>query len=70
MVRPYLGVGGGSVLGSGGAGAEVTASGAAGARVGVAGDHTDLRGELRVRGVGRAFTGSTAEWTLGAAYRF
>ncbi|MBX9853961.1 MAG: hypothetical protein K2Y26_00425 [Gemmatimonadaceae bacterium] len=29
-----------------------------------------LRAELRVRGIGRNFSGSTAEWLGGLAYRF
>lgn len=70
MLRPYVGAGGGWVLASGGRGTRGTASGAAGVRLGAPRTRLDARGELRVRGIGRGFSGSTAEWTLGAAYRF
>jgi hypothetical protein len=69
-VRPYLGAGGGYVFASGGRGTQGTASGAAGLRLALPGAPIDARGELRVRGIGRSFTGSTAEWTLGLGYRF
>jgi len=67
-VRPYLGAGGGWVIASGGS--TGTLSGAGGVRVAVPKTRIDARGELRVRGIGASFTASTAEWTLGAAYRF
>jgi hypothetical protein len=69
-VRPYVGAGGGYVFASGGRRSRGTASGAAGLRLGLPGAPIDARGELRVRGIGRSFSGSTAEWTLGLAYRF
>ena len=65
-VRPYVGLGGGYVLVSGRN--RVTASAAAGVRVPITA--VDLRGELRVRGIGTSFGASAAEWTFGAAYRF
>lgn len=68
--RPYLGAGVGYVVGGHGLEARGTVSGAGGLRVAVPGTRVDARGELRVRGVGRSFTGSTAEWTLGTGYRF
>ena len=46
----------------------MTFSVAAGLRIPV--QRVDLRGELRVRRVGRQFSGVTADWTFGAAYRF
>ena len=70
VVRPYLGAGGGYVFASGGGDAEGTASGAGGLRVALPGAGLDARGELRVRGIGQSFAGSTAEWTLGVGYRF
>jgi hypothetical protein len=73
-VAPYLGVGVGSALDfrrerDGGTVGDPTVSGAAGVRAWVT-DRLGLRGELRVRGIGRNFAGSTAEWTVGAALRF
>jgi hypothetical protein len=68
-VRPYLGIGGGAVFGSG-RGSTVTVSGATGVRVAIPATHVDGRAELRVRGIGPSFGASTAEWILGAAYRF
>ena len=67
-VRPYLGVGGGWVVPSGGR-TTGTASGAGGVRFDL-GTRLDGSAELRVRGIGRGFSGSIAEWTVGAAYRF
>jgi hypothetical protein len=73
-VAPYLGVGLGAAIdrrhaNDGGTRSEMTASGAAGVRA-WATERVGLRGELRVRGIGTGFEGSTAEWTLGAAVRF
>lgn len=68
IVRPYLGAGGGWVLVRGGE--TGTASGAIGTRVLVPGTGLDTRAELRVRGIGSSFSGATAEWTVGLAYRF
>ena len=73
-VAPYVGVGVGSAIdwrrsADGGIESGVTASGAAGVRA-WATQRVGLRGELRVRGIGRGFPSSTAEWTLGAAMRF
>lgn len=69
-VRPYLGVGVGSILASGGPGAQRMVSGAGGLRIAVPDTRVDLRAELRVRGIGESFTGSIAEWTFGGGYRF
>jgi hypothetical protein len=68
--RPFLGVGGGWVLPRRGGRRQGTASGSGGVRFGIPTTALDGIAELRVRGIGRNFSGSTAEWTLGAAYRF
>ena len=67
ILRPYIGAGGGWFIGEQRRG---TASGSLGLRY--VGQATPLgaRAELRVRGIGRSFGGSTAEWTAGATYRF
>ena len=67
VVRPYVGAGGGWFVGPQWRG---TASGALGLRY--VGRETPLgaRAELRVRGIGRTFSGAAAEWSLGAAYHF
>lgn len=72
-VAPYLGVGAGLALDLrnsryGGNHSDPTLSGAMGVRYWLT-DAFGLRGELRVRGIGRGFVGSTAEWTLGTAWR-
>jgi len=69
-VAPYLGLGGGIAIGAISDAADVgpTASGAVGLRMGVT-PAMALGAELRVRGTGSEFTGSTAEWTLGVAWR-
>lgn len=46
-----------------------TLSGAVGSRFNVS-PRLDLRGELRVRGVGAKFGGALAEWTVGLARQF
>jgi opacity protein-like surface antigen len=69
-LRPYFGVGIGAVVGSGRIGATRSLSGSSGIRAKVPHTRIDLRGELRVRGIGDSFSSSAAEWTLGAAYRF
>ena len=68
IVRPYLGAGGGWVMASGQT--TGTVSGSLGTRVLVPGTGLDARAELRVRGIGSSFSGATAEWTVGLAYRF
>jgi len=73
-IAPYLGLGVGAAIdrrpsSAGGTQSDVTASGAVGVRAWVT-ERVGLRGELRVRGIGTGFEGSTAEWTLGAALRF
>jgi hypothetical protein len=66
-IRPYLGAGAGWFIGQDGRG---TASGALGLRVVARTKPFGARAELRVRGIGRSFGGSTAEWTGGATLRF
>lgn len=73
-VAPYLGAGGGLVTdfrgeGHGGRITRVTLSGAGGVRVALT-RQFGARAELRVRGIGLGFGGSTADWTLGGAWRF
>ena len=73
-VAPYVGVGVGDAMdfrpeSVGGLRQQLTVSGAAGVRAWL-GERLGVRGELRVRGIGRNFAGSTAEWTGGAALRF
>jgi hypothetical protein len=67
---PYVGAGGGAALafGGGDSDAELTLSVGAGVRVAVA-PAIALGAELRVRGIGTGFEGSTAEWTAGVAWR-
>jgi hypothetical protein len=72
-VAPYLGAGAGAALDFrgrqfGGTQADLTASAAGGLRAWLT-EQVGLRAEMRVRGIGRGFTGSAAEWTLGAAWR-
>jgi hypothetical protein len=72
-VAPYLGLGGGGAFDLrgatyGGSYNTYTASAATGVRTWLS-DNFGLRGELRVRGIGRSFGGSAAEWTLGMAWR-
>ena len=74
QVSPFLGVGGGVAFETGrdsgfDPGTRVTASASGGVRVQVA-DRWGLIGELRVRGIGDAFQGSAAEWTVGVSRRF
>lgn len=69
VMRPYLGIGAGSFIG-GGRGTRLTVSGAAGLRIALPSQPLDLRGELRVRGIGASFGGAAAEWTGGVAYRW
>ena len=72
--RPYLGAGAGGFFDlrkqRGGAEfVEPTVSGAGGVRVAVVSD-LGARAELRVRGIGRHFGGSAAEWSAGAFWSF
>jgi hypothetical protein len=69
-VRPYLGAGGGYFVGTNGRGTSGTASGSLGLRANVGDTPAVARAELRVRGIGSGFGGSTAEWTLGLGWRF
>jgi hypothetical protein len=68
--RPYLGVGAGSVVGDFPDVERFTASIATGVRAWIPQTHVDLRGELRVRGIGTQFGAYSVEWTFGVAYRF
>jgi hypothetical protein len=70
---PYLGVGAGMAFDFrgerfGGTESNVTVSGAGGVQLRF-NDRFGARGELRVRGIGSEFSGSAAEWTLGANFR-
>jgi hypothetical protein len=67
--RPYLGVGGGAVIASGGRGTRETLAASGGVRTALS-SVWDVRGELRVRNVGQFFSATTAEWTAGIARRF
>ena len=72
-VAPYIGVGAGAAFDSrgdafGGTRSDLTVSGAGGLRAQLT-EQVGVRAELRVRGIGTGFTGSAAEWTLGAAWR-
>ena len=72
-IAPYLGLGGGMAIDQRTAAQRgtrhgLTLSGATGARYWLS-DAFGLRGELRVRGIGRNFGGSAAEWTVGTAWR-
>ena len=68
-IAPYLGIGTGWAVdlrgdNQGGAVSRVTFSGAAGLRAAVS-ENAGITGELRVRGIGTGFGGSTAEWMVG-----
>jgi hypothetical protein len=72
--RPYLGGGAGGFfdLRKQRAGAELvrpTVSGAGGVRVALPAD-LGARGELRVRGIGKSFSGTAAEWSAGLSWSF
>ena len=71
---PYIGGGGGISMyfkdeTAGGTETEPTFSASLGARLALA-DQAGLSAELRLRGIGTEFEGSTAEWTAGLSYRF
>ncbi len=68
VVRPYLGVGGGYVLASDGREKQGTGSGALGFRVAPQNAPVAVLAELRVRGIGKSFGGSAAEWTVGLVH--
>jgi hypothetical protein len=73
-LAPYLGVGAGLALDvrgeeDGGTQTEPTFSAAGGARVAMT-EQLGLRAELRVRGIGTNFSGTTAEFTAGVGWRF
>ena len=70
FLRPYVGVGGGWLIGTEGQGRRGTASTAVGLRYVGQASPFGARAELRVRGVGQLFGSSAAEWTLGGTYRF
>jgi hypothetical protein len=70
-VMPYLGLGGGAVFAHGEGRSETsgTASVATGLRIVLPNVPVTLQAELRVRGIGKSFSGSTAEWTGGLRWR-
>ena len=73
-VAPYLGIGAGFATDMaseqhGGSDSEITFAGSAGLRAAVT-RQVGLRMELRIREFGTGFYGTTADWTLGAAWRF
>ena len=70
-VMPYLGLGGGAVFARGAGESETTVTGsvATGLRVDLPHAPVSLQAELRVRGIGSSFSGSTAEWTCGLRWR-
>jgi hypothetical protein len=70
-VMPYLGIGGGAAFAHAGGHSETTATAsvATGLRVILPNAPVSLQAELRVRGIGSSFAGSTAEWTGGLRWR-
>ena len=73
-VAPFIGLGtgfahDGVVARYGGDANRITLSGTAGLRAAIT-RQVGLRAELRVREFGTEFNGTTADWTLGAAWRF
>ena len=71
FVMPYLGIGGGAAFAHGGGQTETTATAsvATGLRIVLPNAPVSLQAELRVRGIGSSFSGSTAEWTGGLRWR-
>jgi hypothetical protein len=72
-VAPFIGLGtgfahDGVIARYGGDANQMTFSGAAGLRAAIT-RQVGLRAELRVRYFGAGFTGATADWTVGAAWR-
>lgn len=72
VVRPYIGLGGGFArrTAEGLSDNIKTVSGAGGVRFLVPNSKLVAQGELRLRGLGSSFTGSSAEWTAGLGWRF
>ena len=70
LIRPYVGAGAGWFVGTHGRPTRGTASVSGGLRAPVGSSPVIARVELRVRGIGEHFGGSTAEWTLGLGWRF
>ncbi len=68
--RPYLGVGGGWFVRGGEQQTQGTGSGSIGLRFVGRMIPLGARAELRVRGIGRSFSGSTVEPTFGATIQF
>jgi hypothetical protein len=71
VVKPYLGAGVGYFRATSGPSphpSDVTLSASGGVRVAAPLIPLGVRGELRVRGIGSRFTGSTAEWTIGVTW--
>ena len=71
FVMPYLGIGGGVAFAhtAGQSETTATASVATGLRIVLPNAPVSLQAELRVRGIGSSFSGSTAEWTGGLRWR-
>jgi len=72
-LAPYVGLGVGGAFDirddeNGGTQSDLTISGAAGLRAQLS-EMFGLRVELRMRGIGDSFQGSTAEWTAGLSFR-
>lgn len=70
LVRPYLGIGCGSVFTEGASGARVSLSSALGLRFLLPRSNFDTKSELKVRSYGSSFAGSSFEASFGVAYRF
>lgn len=73
-VAPFLGLGtgfahDGAIARFGGDANRITFSGAAGLRAAIT-HEVGIRTELRIREFGTGFNGTTADWTLGVAWRF
>lgn len=69
-LAPYVGGGGGFVMRHTGGETvfDPSTTGAAGVRFRLT-EETSLQGEMRLRGIGRRWAGSNAEWTAGLVWR-
>jgi hypothetical protein len=72
-LAPFFGLGVGAAVvlegaGQNGRDTDLTVAGAGGMRLRVS-DRLALQGELRVRGIGSRFQGSSSEWTTGLVWR-
>jgi hypothetical protein len=70
VVRPYVGVGLGSMIGGPDVEERFTATAGTGVRVWVRPTALDVRAEVRARYIGGMAAGSATEWMLGAGVRF